>query len=233
MNDERLGERVRRLPGVLDCSTHAEAVVVVLDPSADEQVVKARGQAVLAELGDSRPLVVLTGQAAEKLKASSLWASLVPADATPIGLAVFAIAAVCVMALSGGKAKRPGTAALIPPLEDTPANAVSESSLTPELSHWHVAPVVEEVALPPAPVVEAPAAVEVVMMPVKARVARAAFTHSVRFGSATRSTSVAGAEASVAAAAPAAAQEHPSHGAFGLTMAAAHKPADTKARGGR
>lgn len=56
-----LEQKLRALPGVLDCSVSAEGVAVVVHPEMDPRLIELHAQMLLGEAGDRRPLLVLGG----------------------------------------------------------------------------------------------------------------------------------------------------------------------------
>jgi hypothetical protein len=119
--DQRLGGRLRRLPGVLDCSVIDGGVALLVHPEVDIRVLKARAQAVMFELGDDRPLLLIGG----------LGSSPAAGDGrrSPFSLGAFVVAVLCLLALMPTAAPpRPR-----PPFSG-PLAAASADSLTPELA---------------------------------------------------------------------------------------------------
>lgn len=57
-----LHSRLCGLPGVLSCTVNDETVALLLHPEVDPRLLKARAQAVCAEIGESRPLIVVGGR---------------------------------------------------------------------------------------------------------------------------------------------------------------------------
>ena len=56
-----LEQKLRAVPGVLDCSVSDEGVAVVVHPEVDPRAIELRAQVLLAEAGDRRPLLVVGG----------------------------------------------------------------------------------------------------------------------------------------------------------------------------
>lgn len=56
-----LEQKLRALPGVLDCSVGAEGVAVVVHPEVDPRLIELHAQVLLGEAGDRRPLLVVGG----------------------------------------------------------------------------------------------------------------------------------------------------------------------------
>ncbi|HEX2039512.1 MAG TPA: hypothetical protein VHF47_07245 [Acidimicrobiales bacterium] len=61
MDLEVLEQKLRALPGVLDCSVSAEGVAVVVHPEVDPRLIEVQAQMLLGEAGDRRPLLVVGG----------------------------------------------------------------------------------------------------------------------------------------------------------------------------
>ena len=61
MEVELLEQKLRALPGVLDCSVSAEGVAVVVHPEMDPRLIEVHAQMLLGEAGDRRPLLVVGG----------------------------------------------------------------------------------------------------------------------------------------------------------------------------
>jgi hypothetical protein len=59
-----LEQKLRALPGVLDCSVSAEGVAVVVHPEVDPRLIEMQAQVLLGEAGDRRPLLVVGGMTA-------------------------------------------------------------------------------------------------------------------------------------------------------------------------
>lgn len=120
-------ERLRGLPGVVDCTASDHGVVLVIDPDADARLLKARAQALLAESGDGRPLVVVVGSAATASPAGE------PVAASAGSLAAFAIAVLLLLAVMP-TAPRSDSGERRPAPADTAAMPISyTAALTPEL----------------------------------------------------------------------------------------------------
>jgi len=56
-----LEQKLREMPGVLDCAVSAEGVAVVVHPEVDPRLIELQAQVLLAECGDRRPLLVVGG----------------------------------------------------------------------------------------------------------------------------------------------------------------------------
>jgi hypothetical protein len=133
---DRLEDRLRRLPGVLDCSVLAGGVALLVHPEVDVRVLKAKAQAVFAELGDERPLVIMGGLASEPARRGGWLAVVGRGEPTPASLSVFVVLVLCLLAL----------VPLTPPSQPAPlASPVSRpvtgvfggvlaSSITPDLA---------------------------------------------------------------------------------------------------
>lgn len=105
---------------MLDCSVIDGGVALLVHPEVDLRVLKARAQAVMFELGDERPLLLMggmTGGSADDGRRS------------PSSLGAFAVAVLCLLALM------PTAAPTGPrPPFSGPLAAVSADTLTPELA---------------------------------------------------------------------------------------------------
>ena len=121
--------RLRALPGVLDCSLNDAGVALLVHPEVDTRVLQARAQAVFAELGDPRPLMIMGGMPSTRARRAAGFARL---DATPLSLTVFTVLVLCLLALIP-IAPRPGWGGGDQAAEAPLGQLEIASSLTPEL----------------------------------------------------------------------------------------------------
>jgi hypothetical protein len=168
-----LEDRLRALPGVLDCSLTDAGVALLVHPEVDARVLQARAHAVFAELGDPRPLMIMGGLAPTQARRV---AGVMRLDATPLSLTVFTVLVLCLLALIP-LAPRPGSDGGGQAAEAPLGQLEIASSLTPELFRPAAAVVrtrrpavtaepAVEVAAPPAP---APAVVDEKAKPARGR----------------------------------------------------------------
>lgn len=120
--------RLRALPGVLDCSLNDAGVALLVHPEVDVRLLQARAQAVFAELGDPRPLMIMGGMPPSPARRA---AGLIRVDATPLSLTVFAVLVLCLLALVPLAPGRDSGQA--PPAAAPLGQFQIASSLTPEL----------------------------------------------------------------------------------------------------
>jgi hypothetical protein len=129
---DRLDARLRRLPGVLDCSVLAGGVALLVHPEVDVRVLKARAQAIFAELGDERPLVIMGGLVDEPAPRPGWLAVVGRGQPTPATLSVFVVVVLCLLALVPLTPKAPSGPLAGP--SSQPVTAVLASSITPDLA---------------------------------------------------------------------------------------------------
>lgn len=144
--------RLRALPGVLECSSTDGSVSVHVHPEADLRLIQARAQALFAECGDARPLMVSTGMAPPP-----------PARlaGSPLLVAVFALAVLLVLAVVPTAPRDGGTAR--PTMDAATATISFAADPTPELARRpRVAPAPRAVVdLPTVPIAAVAAAAPV------------------------------------------------------------------------
>jgi hypothetical protein len=129
---DRLDARLRRLPGVLDCSVLAGGVALLVHPEVDVRVLKARAQAVFAELGDERPLVIMGGMVEEPPRRGG-WLSVVGRrEPTPATLSLFVVVVLCLLALVPLTPKAQSVPLAAP--VSRPVTGLLASSITPDLA---------------------------------------------------------------------------------------------------
>lgn len=124
-----LQSRLGDLPGVLSCTVNGETVALLLHPDVDPRLLKARAQAICAEVGESRPLIVVGGRSPVRAGAGAGvgvgpraaaaagaigggWRTGVPAffsrRATPVTIAVLTLFVLSAVVLAPGDGDRPG-----------------------------------------------------------------------------------------------------------------------------
>lgn len=128
--------RLRSLPGVLDCSLNDAGVALLVHPEIDTRLLKARAQAIFAEMGDPRPLVLVGGYPAKGRRGAGAGGGLRRfgrADATPLSLVVFAILVLCLLAVVPIQPGNRLAPLPTPSLEAPLAEAAFGSDLAPDL----------------------------------------------------------------------------------------------------
>lgn len=118
MASDDLQSRLTDLPGVLSCTVKDDTVALLLRPEVDPRLLKARAQAVCAEVGETRPLIVVGGRSAAGAGAASGvgaggggWRNAVPAllarRATPVSIALLSLFVLSAVVLAPSDPDRP------------------------------------------------------------------------------------------------------------------------------
>ena len=124
MASDELRSRLASLPGVVSCTVDEETVALLLDHDVDPRLLKARAQAVCAEMGECRPLIVAGGRnfgaaragagpgVGAAAAAAAGWRSGVPAfvarRATPVSIAVMSLVVLSAVVLAPDDGVGPG-----------------------------------------------------------------------------------------------------------------------------
>lgn len=112
MTPDDLENRLAELPGVLSCTLNEDTVRLVLDSHADPRLLKARAQAVCAEMGETRPLIVSGGRASGISAAAAArrpaGAAASARRATPVSIAVASLFVLSAVALVPDEPGRSG-----------------------------------------------------------------------------------------------------------------------------
>lgn len=141
MGTADLRGRLAALPGVISATVGDETVALLLRADADPRLLKARAQAICAEMGETRPLVVLGGRAAAGALAGSRGAGSGSRGrrTTPVTMALASAFVLSAVVLAPGESNRPNPLSRRPPsgsvaLAPLPPGPAHEAVASPALS---------------------------------------------------------------------------------------------------